>query len=124
MTEPHSVFNIGSQQGQISNVGRDMIVERPVTQLSFGAVEPQAEIERLRREIDAIDLAPSVRRAVSAALDEVAHEAAKPRPAKPKIARRLEQVAAVVREVETTIEPLARLARWLGPVGLSLAALL
>jgi len=109
------IFNIGSQHGEAV----------------FGAVDPGRELRRLRVALAATELPAPARREADSAMADVETELAATRPDRGRIGARLGTAAAALRDAgalaaagASLVEPLSRLAAWLGPAGQSIGHLL
>ena len=123
------VFNIHSQvAGTINNVAGDQLIGRQDSTLHAA---PLGDVAVLRTALAELALPASARGAVDRALDAAEEELQQPAPDKRRVADRLEEVAGVlgqfgvlVSAADRLVGPLQHLARWLGPAGHALAALL
>ncbi|MEV6558491.1 hypothetical protein AB0M22_22465 [Nocardia sp. NPDC051756] len=109
------VFNIGSQQGNINNVGGDQTIYggQHGNFVSGQVVEFAAELATTLRRMG-MDRA-------AADADAVRHELEQPRPNRDGIVARLTRIASAVTAVagaESAVHaPLVALAQWLGALG-------
>ena len=122
-------FNIGQPQaGVINNVGGNLNVDRFEGTLQVG----NQLVADLRAALDRTPLPGPTRAEAGRALDEVERELERPQPDKSRIAARLEgltrllsSAGALAAAADNLLLPvLGKLADWLGPAGVSLAALL
>jgi hypothetical protein len=126
MTEnrPNATFNIGSQSGNINNVAGNMTVHGGQHYTGFPAEMIRQELGNLHRIISAMDLDPGAQKAVTALLTDVGRELDQPDRDAKKVARPIERLTALLRDIgalavsgATLIDPLQRIASWLGPAG-------
>lgn len=133
MTEGDSkvTFNVsGQQQGNINMVGRDMHVGSQ----TYGGLDPAEllrDITALRGALDAAGLPPPAREAAEAELSAAEEELAAPEPDPKTVTDRMTGFTRIVKSVgglvgagAVLLEPLARIADRLGPVGQALQRLL
>lgn len=121
---PNAAFNIGSQHGNINNVGGDMTVYGGQHYTGFPAEMIRQELGNLQRIISAMDLDPAVRKAVAALLTDAGRELDQPDHDARKVARPIERLAGLLRDIgaiavsgAALIDPLQRIASWLGAAG-------
>jgi hypothetical protein len=96
--DPGSVFNIGSQHGNISNVAGDMT---SYGSQQYNAPPPIAighEIARLQQAISAMGLDPRLQRSASELLADAQQRVDQPRPDAKKIARPIERLTKLLKE--------------------------
>ena len=128
-----NIFNIGSQQAaNINNVAGDMILtggQHGAANLTV--IDARREIRVVRQNLDQAALPPQSRLAAGRALEGVEEELDKPEPDRGRVAGRLEELTRVLASAGALagaggalVQPLRRLASWLGPLGLSLLRLL
>jgi hypothetical protein len=126
MTEnrPNAIFNIGSQHGNVSNVAGDMTVYGGQHYTGFPAELIRQELGNLQRAISAIGLDPAVQKKAAALLADADHELSRAGRDAKKVARPIERLAGLLKNIgaiavsgAALIDPLQRIASWLGPAG-------
>ena len=128
---PRNVFNIGSQQAaNINNVAGDMNIAGG-QQITVTLADARRDIALLQQGLNGVALPSTDRQTAAQALAGAAQELAKPDPNKHVVASRLETFAQVLSKVGgvatasvALLEPLQRLAVFLGPVGQAVLHLL
>jgi hypothetical protein len=127
------VFNIGSQQaGVINNVAGDQRISGGQHgTASFGVTEALEQLDRLRVEIQRLELPEAERGQALGAIDAAQAELREPEPDRRRTAGHLERLVGILRQTgalltagAAVVGPLQSLAAFLGPFGASLAALL
>jgi len=128
---PNVVFNIGPQQGNISNVAGDMTTYGGQHYLEGSAEAVQLELRNLRAALGAAGLDGSVLAQATRLVDDAEQKANDPRATAEKVAGPLERLARVLEGVGLlsvatagVVTPLRRLAGILGKAGLGILALL
>jgi hypothetical protein len=121
---PHTQFNIGSQQGNVSNVAGDMTVHGGQQYLAAPVDAVREELANLRLALSMIDLDPEVQRSVEDLMTEAGQELDQPHPDKQKVARPIERLTSLLSDAGAVtaagaalIDPLQRIASWLGASG-------
>jgi hypothetical protein len=121
---PNVNFNIGSQQGNVTNVAGDMTVHGGQHYLAGDTGMVRQELVSLQRVITSMDLDPAVRGSMKdliADADQGLSQADKdPRAvARPieRLVRLLKDVGAFAMSGAALIDPLQRIAAWLGDAG-------
>ena len=121
---PNAIFNIGSQHGNISNVAGDMTVHGGQTYVATAADMILPELAKLRRALSAVDLGPDVRESAREFLTAAGDELGQPHPDARRVARPLERLTSLLKEAgaiaaagAVLIDPLQRIASWLGTSG-------
>jgi hypothetical protein len=121
---PHAEFNIGSQQGNISNVAGDMTVHGGQQYLAAPADVVWEELAKLRLALSEIDIDPGVQRSVEDLMTETTQELNQPHPDTEKVARPIERLTRLLSDAGAVtaagaglIDPLQRIASWLGASG-------
>jgi len=126
MTEnrPNAIFNIGSQHGNVSNVAGDMTVYGGQHYTGFPAELIRQELGNLQRAISAIGLDPAVQKKAAALLADADRELSRTGRDAKKVARPIERLAGLLKNIgaiavsgAALIDPLQRIASWLGPAG-------
>lgn len=123
--ERHSAtFNIGSQQGNISNVAGDMSVHGGQQYVAAPADLIRKELVKLRAALANADLDPGLQGRVGELLGDAEEELDKGRPDAQKVAGPMERVTRLLKEAGAIsvagvalIDPLHRIASWLGDFG-------
>jgi len=128
---PNAIFNIGSQHGNVSNVAGDMTVYGGQHYTAHPAELIRQELGNLHRVISAMGLDPAVQEKAAALLADADRELSGAgrdlsrggRDAK-KVARPVERLARLLKNIgaiavsgTALIDPLQRIASWLGPAG-------
>ena len=129
---PGAVFNIGNQQGVVTNVGGDQnIYGGQQNQVVIPAAEIATQIDALRRALDGLELPSGPRADAHRALDEAEAEVKQPAPNAPAVASKLTRFAEIVKDVGalaaaglSLINPLAGVAALLGPLGHSIVEII
>lgn len=128
---PNATFNIGSQHGNISNVGGDMTVYGGQHYTALPVDMIRQELRNIHRIISAMDLDPAARKSAAAFLADADRQLDQPnrdadRVARPieRLARLLSGIGAIAVPGAALIDPLQRLASWLGPAGHAIAQLI
>lgn len=127
-----ATFNIGSQQGNISNVGRDMHVHGPQTNQAFvAAPEILTELAQVREQVQALDLPEESAREVDVALTEAEGELQQAEPDAGRVSGHIERATEILKRVGglatagmALAGPLGKIGALLGPVGRSILRLL
>ncbi len=121
---PNANFNIGSQQGNVSNVAGDMTVYGGQHYTGFPAELIWQELGNLQRAISAMGLDPAVQKEAAALLADADHELSRAGRDAKKVARPIERLAGLLKNIgaiavsgAALIDPLQRIASWLGPAG-------
>lgn len=127
---PNAVFNIGSQQGNISNVGRDMKVYGGQHSVVAPA-EIVHELASLRAALAALDLDPAVRRSAAALLDDAERELDRPEPKAEKAAGPIERLTKLLKDAgaisaagSALVDPIRSIASLLGGAGRTILRLI
>lgn len=124
---PGAVFNIGSQQGNISNVAGDMTVYggqhyRAVDRAAFAA-----EVAALRSALAATSLDPALRVSADRCLHDAERELGRAQPEPDKVARPVERLTRLLKDAGAlagAVEPLSGIASLLGVAGKAILALI
>jgi hypothetical protein len=121
---PNAIFNIGSQHGNVSNVAGDMTVYGGQHYTGFPAELIRQELGNLQRAISAMGLDPAVQEKAAALLADADHELSRAGGDAKKVARPIERLAGLLKSIgaiavsgAALIDPLQRIASWLGPAG-------
>ncbi len=121
---PNATFNIGSQHGNIINVGGNMTAYGGQHYAGLPAELIRQELGNLQRVISAMDLDPAVREAATALLADAGHELGRGHHDANKVARPIERLAGLLKDIgaiavsgAALIGPLQHIASWLGPAG-------
>ena len=122
---PNAIFNIGSQHGNVSNVAGDMTVYGGQHYTGFPAELIRQELGNLQRAISAMGLDPThVQKEAAALLADADHELSRAGRDAKKVARPIERLAGLLKNIgaiavsgAALIDPLQRIASWLGPPG-------
>jgi hypothetical protein len=121
---PNAIFNIGSQHGNVSNVAGDMTVYGGQHYTGFPADLIRQELGNLQRAISAVGLDPAVQKKAAALLADADHELSRAGRDAKKVARPIERLARLLKNIgaiavsgAALIDPLQRIASWLGPAG-------
>jgi hypothetical protein len=129
---PNSVFNIGSQQGVISNVGGDQTVYGG-QRAEWVEWTPQVEehLEELRRVLSGMQLPEEARQGAEQALDEASTELQQPEPDKERVAGRIERFTEILKGVGelavaglAIVNPIQSIAGILGSAGAAIIRLI
>jgi len=128
---PDSIFNIGGQQGNISNVAGDMTVYGGQQYVAVPADMILPELAKLRRALAAVKLDPDVEESARGFLAVTDQELRQPHPDPRKVARPLERLTrllkgagAIAAAGAPLIVPLQCIASWLGISGQAILHLL
>jgi hypothetical protein len=121
---PNAIFNIGSQHGNVTNVSGDMTVHGGQHYSASSADMIRQELANLQRAISTIDLDPATRATAIAHLADADREFDRPDPDTRQISRPIKRLTRLLKDVgaisaagATLIEPLQRIASWLGASG-------
>jgi hypothetical protein len=121
---PNAIFNIGSQHGNVSNVAGDMTVYGGQHYTGFPAELIRQELGNLQEAISAMGLDPAVQKKAAALLADADHELSRTGRDAKKVARPIERLAGLLKNIgaipvsgAALIDPLQRIASWLGPAG-------
>ena len=121
---PYAEFNIGTQQGNISNVAGDMTIHGGQQFLAGPADAVREELVKLRQILSTLDIDPTSRRSVEELATEAADELDRPQPDASTVARPIERLTKILRDAgafaaagAALIDPLQRIASWLGASG-------
>ena len=128
-----NIFHIVSQHAaNIHTLAPDMILtggQHDAANLTV--IDARREIRVVRQNLDQAALPPQSRLAAGRALEGVEEELDKPEPDRGRVAGRLEELTRILASAGALagaggvlVQPLRRLASWLGPLGLSLLRLL
>ena len=122
MQSSRAVFNIGSQQGNISNVAGDMTVEGGQQYVAASVDAVREELAKLRQVLIHID--PKFQPLVEDLVTEATEELDQPQVDAPTVARPIERLTRILKDAGTfasagaaLIDPLQRIASWLGVSG-------
>ena len=127
------IFTIGSlQAASISNVAGDQVIYGGQHgRARFALGEARRDLGLLRDAVEALNLPQPVREAAGRAVQQAEEEMARPEPERGKVAHALEEITgnltragSLVSAGARVVEPLYRLAKWLGPAGQVLLGLL
>jgi hypothetical protein len=120
----NAIFNIGSQHGNVSNVGGDMTVYGGQHYTALRGDMIRQELENIHRIISTIELSPEVRKTAAALLADAGRELGQPGCDAKKVARPVKRLAGMLSDVgaisaagTALIGPLQHIASWLGPAG-------
>jgi len=121
---PNAVFNIGSQQGNVSNVAGDMTVyggQHSVVDVT-GAIAD--ELASLRRVLAEHDLDQTVRQQADGLMEEADRELKRPEPEADKIAGPIERLTKLLKDSgvllaagAALVDPIRGIASLLGVAG-------
>jgi hypothetical protein len=121
---PDSVFNVGSQTGNISNVAGDMTIHGGQQYVAVPADKVRNELLNLRTTLANADFDPSLQRRAEELLSDAEGELDKDRPDAEKVARPVDRLTRLLKEAgaisiagAALIDPLQRIASWLGDSG-------
>jgi len=121
---PNAIFNIGSQHGNVSNVAGDMTVYGGQHYAGFPAELIRQELGNLQRAISVMGLDPAVQKKAAALLADADRELSRTGRDAKKVARPIERLAGLLKNIgaiavsgAALIDPLQRIASWLGPAG-------
>ena len=121
---PNAIFNIGSQHGNVSNVAGDMTVYGGQHYTGFPAELIRQELGNLQRAISVMGLDPAVQKKAAALLADADRELSRTGRDAKKVARPIERLAGLLKNIgaiavsgAALIDPLQRIASWLGPAG-------
>jgi hypothetical protein len=121
---PNAIFNIGSQHGNVSNVAGDMTVYGGQHYTAHPGDMIRQELENIHRIISTIELSPEVRKTAATLLADAGRELGQPGCDAKKVARPVKRLAGMLSDVgaistagAALIDPLQRIASWLGPAG-------
>jgi hypothetical protein len=121
---PNAIFNIGSQHGNVSNVAGDMTVYGGQHYTGFPAELIRQELGNLQNAISEMGLDPAVQEKLAALLANADHELSRTGCDAKKVARPIERLAGLLKNIgaiavsgAALIDPLQRIASWLGPAG-------
>lgn len=131
---PRAVFNIGSQHGNISNVGGDQTVYGGQHYAASPAEMIARDLASIHGVISGMPLDPAVRSQATALLSDASRELGQPARdggGNEGIARPIERLTRLLRDAgalaaagATLVDPLLRIASWLGPAGQAIAHLI
>ena len=130
---PGATFHIGSQQGNITNIGGDQVVHGGQQSQVIIARIPEVEEQlRLVREVfDRMQLPDAVRERAGPALREAEEAARRPEPDPTRVAGGIERFTGILKAAGALaaagvglLTPLQSIAAALGPLGRSLLGLL
>ncbi|HEX6208577.1 MAG TPA: hypothetical protein VF058_09515 [Actinomycetota bacterium] len=127
-----ATFNIGGQQGNITNVGRDMHVHGQQTnQALIASSEILTELAQVREQVRELDLPEEDAREVDQALTEAETELQQPEPDAGRVGGHIERATEILKRVGglatagmALAGPLGKIGALLGPVGRSILRLL
>ena len=121
---PNAIFNIGSQHGNVSNVAGDMTVHGGQHYTAFPADMIGQELRNIREIISAMNLDPAAGKAAAGLLADADRELGKSRHDARKVARPIERLTRLLRDIgaiaaggAALIDPLTRIASGLGAAG-------
>ena len=121
---PNAIFNIGSQHGNVSNVAGDMTVYGGQHYTALSADMIGRELRNIQGIISAMNLDPSARKAAAGLLADADRELGKSRHDPKKVARPIERLTRLLRDIgaiaaggAALIDPLTRIASGLGAAG-------
>lgn len=121
---PNAIFNIGSQHGNVSNVAGDMNVYGGQQSTVVFADMIGPELASLRRALSEVKLDPDTETSVSKCLTAADQEIGQRQPDPQKVARPLERLVRLLKQAGVLalagaelIDPLQRIASWLGTAG-------
>jgi hypothetical protein len=121
---PNAIFNIGSQHGNVSNVGGDMTVYGGQHYTALPADMIRRELGNIQGIISAMDLDPAARKAIAGLLADADRELGKSRHNAGKVGRPIERLTRLLRDIgaiaaggAALIDPLLRIASCLGAAG-------
>jgi hypothetical protein len=121
---PRAEFNIGSQQGNISNVAGDMTVQGGQQYVVASVDDVREELAKLRRMLSAIGIDTESQRSVEDLVTEATRELNQPQPDAQRVGRPIEGLTKILKDAgaltsagAALIDPLQRIASWLGASG-------
>ena len=121
---PNAIFNIGSQHGNVSNVAGDMTVYGGQHYTALPADMIGRELRNIQGVISAMNLDPSARTAAARLLADADRELGKSRHDAKKVARPIERLTRLLRDIgaiaaggAALINPLTCIASGLGAAG-------
>ena len=121
---PNAIFNIGSQHGNVSNVAGDMTVYGGQHYTALPADMIGRELRTIQGIISAMNLDPAARKAAAGYLADADRELGKSRHDAKKVARPIERLTRLLRDMgaiaaggAALINPLTCIASGLGAAG-------
>jgi hypothetical protein len=121
---PNAIFNIGSQHGNVSNVAGDMTVYGGQHYTARPADRIGRELRTIQGIISAMNLDPAARKAAAGFLADADRELGKSRHDAKKVARPIERLTRLLRDIgaiaaggAALINPLTCIASGLGAAG-------
>jgi hypothetical protein len=121
---PNAIFNIGSQHGNVSNVAGDMTVYGGQHYTALPADMIGRELRNIQGIISAMNLDPAARKAAARFLADADRELGKSRHDAKKVARPIERLTRLLRDIgaiaaggAALIAPLTHIASGLGTAG-------
>jgi len=120
--QPNAVFNIGSQQGNVSNVAGNMTVYGGQHWSEDSAPAVREELERLRSAIRSLDLDPTLKATATRLVEEADGQAHQAQPAPERIGRPIEKLTRLLKESGALIAAGAALINPLQGIGSLLGA--
>lgn len=121
---PNATFNIGRQEGNISNVAGDMTIHGGQQYISASADMARTELGKIRAALSNVDFDPILQGWIGELLADAEAEIQQGRPDAQKVARPIERLTRLIKDAgamsvagAALIDPLQRIATWLGASG-------
>jgi NADP-dependent 3-hydroxy acid dehydrogenase YdfG len=128
---PKGVFNISSQHGNISNVAGDLTMHGNQEYVAASGDMVREELTKLQRALSTTGIDPGVKRSVMEHLTNSHRELDKSNPDPHKVAGSIEQLTRLLKDAgalsvagTALIDPLQRVASWLGTSGQAILQLM
>jgi len=128
---PNAVFNIGSQQGNVSNVAGNQTIYGGQQAILGVTTEIARQVSSLREALDSVELDPAVKEQADALMDEANRELAQPEPSLPKAARPIEKLTDLLKDAgaltaagAALVDPIRSIGSLLGAAGGAILSLL
>ena len=128
---PKGIFNIGSQHGNISNVAGDMTMHGNQEYVAAYGDMVREELTKLQRALSTTGIDREVKKSVMELLTNSHRELDKSNPDPQKVAGSIEQLTRLLKDAgalsvagAALIDPLQRIASWLGSSGQAIVQLM